>query len=146
MLLPILAATANAVANVIVARHRHVTTPLGFTFWSSWSTTILGFGWWISEGANLPSTLGLALITLMAVMMFFALVCIGTAMVWSGQLGVASRVPLMMYVQTPVALFMGVVFLQETLTSYALIGAGLILSSGVWMILSQRSATKRENV
>ena len=32
----------------------------------------------------------------------------------SGQLGVASRVPLMMYVQTPVALFMGVVFLQES--------------------------------
>lgn len=140
LLLPVLAATANAAANVIVARYRDVTTAMGFVFWSSWSTTILGFIWWLSDGAHMPSMLGLGLIILMAVSMAFSLVCIGTAMVWASRVGIASRVPLMMYVQTPVALFLGVFFLHESLSVYALIGAAMILLSGIWMVLAQRRA------
>lgn len=140
LLMPILAATANAAANVIVARHRDVTTPMGFVFWSSWSTAIIGFGWWLSGGAPLPSLQGFGLILMMTVFMLFGLIFIGASMQLGGRLGVASKVPLMMYVQTPVALFFGVVFLQETLTVYALIGAAMILVSGIWMILAQRRA------
>ena len=140
LLLPILAATSNAAANVIVARHRDAATPMGFVFWSSWSTTIIGFIWWLSGGASMPSLQGFGLILMMTVLMLFGLIFIGASMQLGGRLGVASKVPLMMYVQTPVALFFGVVFLQESLTIYALIGAAMILLSGIWMILAQRRA------
>ena len=140
LLMPILAATANATANVIVARHRDVTTPMGFVFWSSWSTTIVGFAWWLSGGAPMPSLQGFGLILMMTIFMLLGLIFIGASMQLGGRLGVASKVPLMMYVQTPVALFFGVMFLQETLTIYALIGAAMILLSGIWMILAQRRA------
>lgn len=140
LLLPVLAATANASANVLVALYRDRATGLGFTFWSSWLVAILGFGWWLFGGAPIPSMQGFGYIVLMAVLMALGLVCTSTAMYHAGNMGVASKVPLMMYVQTPVALFFGVVFLQEQLTLQAIVGALMILSAGIWLVLSKPRA------
>ena len=137
LLLPVLAAAANAAGIVMVARFRDYATGLGFTFWSSWLVTSLGVAWWLVGGAELPSWQGMSWIASMAVFMAIGLVCMSTAMAWAGRLGIASKVPLMMYVQTPVALFFGVLFLQESLSGLAVLGACLILLSGAWMILSQ---------
>lgn len=145
LVLPLLAATANAFANVMIARYRDKATGLSFTFWSSWIVAILGFAWWMYDGAPMPNIQGIGYIAMMAVLMALGLVCTSTAMSKAGSLGVASKVPLMMYVQTPVALFFGVGFLREQLTWQGVVGAAMILLAGIWLVLSKPSTKKSKN-
>ena len=129
LLLALAAALINAAANVFVAAHRDKATALGFTFYAITLVAILGAVIWVAAGSVRPTGDAVLWTQLSSLCATVGLTFIASGMQSAGSS--VGRVNVMLYAQMPAALVLGFLFLDETPTAAALLGAALIFSMGV---------------
>jgi S-adenosylmethionine uptake transporter len=142
LLLGLASAVFQASAHTYVAAHRHHATALGFTFYAMTFIAVIGGVFWlaIDRGVpNLEELLWIQLTTLFA--------CIGIAMVGHGLQSArphVAQVGVMLYIQTPAAIFLGWIVFGEQPVFNSIIGACLIVGSGVLFALRAKSSKQNE--
>ncbi|MGE4570389.1 MAG: DMT family transporter [Gammaproteobacteria bacterium] len=137
LLLALAAAVLQASAHTYVAAHRYHATALGFTFYAMTFLALIGGVFWLAIDRNVPNLeelLWIQLTTLFA--------CIGIAMVGHGLQSArphVAQVGVMLYIQTPAAILLGWVAFGEQPVLNSIIGACLIIGSGILFALRGKS-------
>lgn len=140
LLLALAAAITNAAANVFVAAHRDKATALGFTFYAITLVAILGAIIWFVTGRIQPTGDAVLWIQLSSFCATIGLTLIASGMQSAGSS--VGRVNVMLYAQMPAALILGYLFLDEIPTAAAFVGAALIFTMGVFVIISRADTAK----
>lgn len=140
LLLALAAAITNAAANVFVAAHRDKATALGFTFYAITLVAILGTIIWFATGRIQPTGDAVLWIQLSSFCATIGLTLIASGMQSAGSS--VGRVNVMLYAQMPAALILGYLFLDEIPTAAAFVGAALIFTMGVSIVIWRTGTAK----
>ncbi len=128
LIIAVLAALSNAVTNLYIAANRDAATALGFTFYAVNSVALVVAVYWLAFERVIPDPGAQIWIQLSAVFAVAGIIFVGLAMQMArGNIG---RVSIMLYVQIPVALFLGWLVFGENPTTLDILGGILIAVSG----------------
>ena len=138
LFLALIVAIIQGGSHTFVAGNSKRVTPLGFTFWGTGLLAFVGGILWFVFEREVPD-----LKTLFWIQLTSLMACVGLSMLAYalqqarpnvGQVGT------MLYVQTPAAILIGWLLLDEKPSFSALIGATLIVGSGTLLALRKKSS------
>ncbi|MGB0929102.1 MAG: EamA family transporter, partial [Pikeienuella sp.] len=137
----VMAALANALTNTFIAANRNAATPLGYTFYAVNGVAIVVGVYWLLLERQVPALTAQVWIQGSALFSVTGIVFAGLAMLLAR--GNVGRVSIMLYVQMPVALFLGWLVLGENPTSHSLIGGVIIVVFGASIPLSRNRSSEK---
>lgn len=141
LLFAVMAALANALTNTFIAANRNAATPLGYTFYAVNGVAIVVGVYWLLLERQVPAFTAQVWIQGSALFSVTGIVFAGLAMLLAR--GNVGRVSIMLYVQMPVALFLGWLVLGENPTSHSLIGGVIIVVFGASIPLSRNRSSEK---
>ncbi len=141
LFLALITAIIQGGSHTFVAGNAHRVTPLGFTFWGTGLLAFVGGILWLLFERDVPD-----LKTLFWIQLTSLSACVGLAMLAYALQQArpnVGQVSVMLYIQTPAAIFLGWFFFNEKLAMNSIIGACLIIGAGAYLATNNSSKVNR---
>jgi len=141
LFLALITAIIQGGSHTFVAGNAHRVTPLGFTFWGTGLLAFVGGILWFLFERNMPD-----LKTIFWIQLTSLSACVGLSMLAYALQQArpnVGQVSVMLYIQTPAAIFLGWFFFSEQLAINSIIGACLIVVSGAYLAINNSSKANR---